>query len=71
MPTSDTKALVSEYIEAVWNKADMTALHELTLATYTYRLGLSAIMVLTTWKVIRRTGPRAFLDGRVRQGHTR
>ncbi len=39
MPTDDVKALVSEFIEKVWNKADMAALDELTLATYTYHLG--------------------------------
>jgi steroid delta-isomerase-like uncharacterized protein len=35
----DTKSLVSEYIERVWNRADALALNELCAPSYAYRLG--------------------------------
>jgi steroid delta-isomerase-like uncharacterized protein len=37
--TTPIKALVHQYLETVWNQADLTALNNLTTATYTYRLG--------------------------------
>jgi steroid delta-isomerase-like uncharacterized protein len=35
----DAKILVSEFIERVWNSADLAALNELCVPSYTYRLG--------------------------------
>ena len=37
--TTDTKALVRQYIETVWNQADLTALNDLTTPVFTYHLG--------------------------------
>ncbi len=39
MSTTETKTLVSTYIENVWNRADAQALDDLTTATFTYCLG--------------------------------
>jgi steroid delta-isomerase-like uncharacterized protein len=39
MTPDDAKALVSEYIERVWNNADFVALGDLCGPSYSYRLG--------------------------------
>jgi len=39
MPRDDAKGLVSQYIEEVWNNADLAALEDLTGPAYTYHLG--------------------------------
>jgi steroid delta-isomerase-like uncharacterized protein len=36
---TDAKQLIAEYIESVWNNADLASLDDLTLATFTYHLG--------------------------------
>src|SRR6266540_1603675 len=36
---TDSKALVVEYIEKVWNKADFSALEHLTTPSFFYKLG--------------------------------
>ena len=39
MSREDVKALVSKYIEEVWNSADLKAFDELTRSEYAYHLG--------------------------------
>ena len=39
MSNENAKTLVTEYIESVWNNADLDALDELTAADYAYHLG--------------------------------
>jgi steroid delta-isomerase-like uncharacterized protein len=37
--TTEIKALVRQYIEKVWNQADLTALDDLTTPAFSYHLG--------------------------------
>lgn len=39
MSETEAKRLVSNYIEEVWNNADLSALNDLTTAEYTYHFG--------------------------------
>lgn len=39
MENSDTKALVIDYIEAIWNRSDPDSLERLTAPSFAYRLG--------------------------------
>lgn len=39
MSADDAKALISEYIERLWNNADLDALSDLCGPSFTYRLG--------------------------------
>jgi predicted ester cyclase len=39
MSTEQSKALVQDYLERVWNQADLAALDELTIPTFRYYLG--------------------------------
>ena len=37
--TTDIKALIQEYVEQIWNLANLAALDDLTSPAFTYRLG--------------------------------
>jgi steroid delta-isomerase-like uncharacterized protein len=39
LSSRDAKSLVSEFIERVWNRADLAALNEFCAPSYTYQLG--------------------------------
>ncbi len=62
---SDHAALVREYVERVWNRAEPGALEQLTTPDFTYQLGLQPPRARAAFRAFLEATHAAFPDWRV------
>lgn len=69
MSTDNTKSLIRQYIESVWNRADLNAFEDLITPNYAYHLGGQSGRDKTEMRKFIRMVHNAFPDWRVQIVH--